>query len=124
LSAKEWQQMAETESLLRNMDALAMSSQQEGCTSNVFSYYFVARARTCISKLKHLDVCDLDESWTPGTPIDKVLLKQIQKENLLDETLTLIDRFDTEFAKYFPHLDTDQIIMMMLHPAMLWSGFR
>jgi hypothetical protein len=120
LSAKEWQQMAETESLMFNMDVLAMSSQQEGCTSNVFSYYFVPRAQTCISKLKHLDVCDLDESWTTGTPIYKIPLKHIQKEHLLDEMLTLINRFDTEYEKYFPHL----IIMMTLHPVMAWSGFR
>jgi hypothetical protein len=52
LSAKEWQQVAETEALLQNMDVLAMSSQQEGCTSNVFSYFYVAQTRTCILKLK------------------------------------------------------------------------
>jgi hypothetical protein len=124
LSQKDWQQIAETESLLRNMDVLAMSSQKEGCTSNVFSYYYVARARTCISKLKYLDVYDLDESWTPATPTERIPLKRLRREDLLDETKELIERFDSEFEKYFPYPDTDQILMMMLHPVMLWSGFR
>jgi hypothetical protein len=48
-----------------------------------------------------LDVYDLDESWTPGTPVDKTLLNQIQKENLLEETLTSIDKFDAELKSIF-----------------------
>jgi cell fate (sporulation/competence/biofilm development) regulator YlbF (YheA/YmcA/DUF963 family) len=124
LSAKEWQQVAETEALLRNMDVLAMSSQQEGCTSNVFSYFYVARAQTCISKLKFLDVFDLEENWTPATQLHQIPIKRMQKDDLLQETKTLFERFDAEFEKYIPYPDTDQIMMMMLHPVMLWSGFR
>jgi hypothetical protein len=45
LSAKKWQQVAETEELLQNMDVLPMSLQQKGCTSNVFSYFYVAQAQ-------------------------------------------------------------------------------
>jgi hypothetical protein len=72
LSAKEWQQKMETESLLSNV--LARSLQQEVCTSNSFSYFYVTRACTCISKISFLDVYNLDESWTPRTLVDKTPL--------------------------------------------------
>jgi hypothetical protein len=124
LSPTEWHQIAETELLLRNMDILAMSSKQEGCTSNVFSYYYVARARTCIAKFKFLDVYDLDKSWSPDTPTDRIPLKRVPRESLLEKTKVLIDCFDSKFENYLPYPDTDQILMMMLHPVMLWSGFR
>jgi hypothetical protein len=79
------------------MDILALSSQKEGCTSDVFSYFYVAHAWSCISKLKYLDFYDLDKSLTPATLIERIPLKRVQRQELLDETKELINRFDSEF---------------------------
>ena len=116
--------MVETEALLRQMDILAMASQKDDVTSNVLSYYYVAYARACISKLVALDVYDLDKVWTPQTKVDKIPLKKIRKDDLQGGTIILITRFEKEFNKYFLEPDTDQLMMMMFHPVMVWTGFK
>ena len=124
LSNTEWQFMAETEALLRTADILAMHSQKDDVTSNVFLYFFVARTRAAISRIKELRVYSLDESWTPKTTIEDIPKVKINKEDLMEETKTLIDRLVREFNRYFPQPDSDQLLMMVMHPIMVWSGLR
>lgn len=48
----------------------------------------------------------------------------MKKNELMEETQFLIERLVNEFNKYFPHPDSDQLLMMMFHPIMVHSGFR
>jgi hypothetical protein len=124
LSNFEWQFVAETEALLRASDILAMQTQKDAVNSNIFSYFYIAKTRGIIKRINQLQVFSLDKSWTPKTKvedIDKVLIK---KEDLMDETKTLMERLIVEFDKYFPQPDSDQLLMMSLHPIMVKLGFR
>jgi hypothetical protein len=124
LSERDWQFVAETESLLRTMDVLAMSSQKESVSSNVFSYYLTAQARYYLNNITALDVVNLGESWGPDKTLKELPKIKIRKENLMEETKELLIRFDKEFLHYFAQPDSDQILMMGLHPLMFWNGFR
>jgi hypothetical protein len=73
----------ETESRLCNTD-VATLFQQEDCTINEFSYFYAAsKSMNLHIKIKVLDVIDVDLSWaTPGTLVDIIPLKPIQKESI------------------------------------------
>jgi hypothetical protein len=101
-----------------------MQSQKDDVTNNVFSYYYVARTRSAIQLVTKLRVFDLAKRWTPRTTVEKIDTVIITKDNLMDETKMLIARLCTEFDCYFPEPYSDQLIMMMMYPIMLWAGFR
>jgi hypothetical protein len=124
LTDGEWQFMAECEALLRTADLFAMSSQRDDVTSNVFAYFNVARTRAGISRIRELRVFNLAESWTPKTEIQHIQKVTIKKEDLMEDTQTLIQRLVKEYDYYFPAPDSDQLLMMAFHPVMVWSGFR
>jgi hypothetical protein len=124
LSDEEWQFIAECEAVLRTANVLAMKSQSDSATSNVLSYFYVAKTRAIIQRIKTLRVYDLNESWTPKTPVEDIKMIPIKFDDLMEETKLLIKRLVSEFNRYFPHPDTDQLLMMMLHPIMIRMGFR
>ena len=100
-----------------------MNSQKDDVTSNIFSYFYVAKTRAIIKRIKELRVFDLDKSWSPKTKVEEIEKAQIKKEDLMEETKVLIDRLGTEFDRYFPRPDSDQLLMMMFHPIMVRLGF-
>jgi hypothetical protein len=124
LSDVEWQFLAECEALLRTMDVLAMNSQKDDVTGCVFSYFYVARSRFLMKKISMLNVVDLSKNqWTHKDDFDCIPKILTPIEDLQADTLTLIKRFEVEFQRYFPHPDSDQVMMMVFHPIMIWRGF-
>jgi hypothetical protein len=120
----DWQLLAETHSILKVMNILAMTSQQQSVESNCFSYYHVVSARYYLKSSTEFPVLDFKENWLPTTDITKIPTKMVSKENLLETTNELINRFDKEFSNYFKEPDSDQILMMVFHPLMVWFGFE
>jgi hypothetical protein len=124
LTNHEWQFVAECEAVLREADVLAMKSQEDDVSSNVFAYFMVAKTRAAIRRIKSLKVFNLNESWTPKTPVEDIPKIAITKNDLMEETQFLITRLIIEYDRYFPHPDSDQLLMMMFHPIMVNSGFQ
>jgi hypothetical protein len=124
LTELEWIQLAETYSILGSAFSLAMQEQQESPDSNCFSYYQVANARYAICKYPTIKVLDMAGLWDPTTEMEKIPTIKVTRENLRPETQQLIARFDSEFQRYFPKPDSDQILMMVLHPVMVGMGFE
>jgi hypothetical protein len=123
LSELEWDQLAETYAILHIAHTLAMQSQQDSADSNCFSYFQVATARYAICKQPIIKMLDMTTMWDPCTEISKLPMIKKERRNLSDETVELIERFDKEFMRYFPKPDSDQLIMMVFHPVMVWMGF-
>lgn len=123
LTESEWQLVAETHAVLKVMNVLAMTSQKESVDSNCFSYYSVANARYFVEVKKTLKVVDICNTWNPSTPISKWPMVTMAIGQLKDDTQVLLKRLVKEFDHYFPGPDSDQKMMMVLHPVMVWRGF-
>jgi hypothetical protein len=108
----------------KECDLLAHTSQQDGIDSNCLTYFFVATARHAITSSAIYNVIDISQLWNPDISLNKIQTISKRKEELLPETITLINRLENEFGKYFPKPDTDQIMMMVFHPIMVWNGFE
>jgi hypothetical protein len=124
LTEAEWQLVAETHAVLKVMNILAMTSQKESVDSNCFSYYSVANARYFIETKKKLKVLELGGNWYPSTEIAKWPMVTMQIEQLNDQTQVLLERLVKEFDHYFKRPDSDQTMMMVLHPVMVWRGLK
>jgi hypothetical protein len=121
----DWQFIAEIHSILKVMNLLAMTSQQQSVESNCFSYYHVVSARFYLKSSTEFPVIDINkDNWKPTTEMSKIPTTLILKENLMANTVELIDRFEAEFLNYFKTPDSDQILMMVFHPLMAWMGFE
>jgi hypothetical protein len=121
----DWQFIAEIHSILKVMNLLAMTSQQQSVESNCFSYYHVVSARFYLKSSSEFPVIDINkDNWKPTTEMSKIPTTLILKENLMAHTVELIDRFEAEFLNYFKAPDSDQILMMVFHPLMAWMGFE
>lgn len=121
----DWQLLAETHAVLKVMNILAMTSQQQSVESNCFSYYHVVNARFYLRTSTEFEVFDLSKDhWLPTTDINKIPTVVMLKEDLMSSTQKLIDRFEDEFQNYFAEPDSDQILMMVFHPLMIWMGFE
>lgn len=79
LDDHDWQLLAGTESVLQSLDVLAMASQKESTTSNVFAFYYVAMSRASIKNINTLSVIDLDKSWNPDMQVSDIPRKDIDK---------------------------------------------
>lgn len=124
LNEKEWQFLAETHSILQVMNSVALTSQQESVESNCFSYYQVVTARYYLSNVKKFRVIDLNGYWSPMDDLKKIETKMLLREELLDVTQELICRFEKEFQNYFSRPDSDQLLMMVFNPVIVWMGFE
>jgi hypothetical protein len=123
LTELEWIQLAETYAILGTARTLSLLSQQESADSNCFSYFQVASARYAICKQVDIKMLDMNVFWDPDTDQDKLPTTKKLRTDLTKETNELIERFDKEFQRYFPKPDSDQLIMMVFHPVMVWKGF-
>jgi hypothetical protein len=123
LTELEWIRLAESYAILSIAHSLAMLSQQESADSNCFSYFQVASARYAICKQPTIKVFDMSVLWDPVTELDKIPTTKKGRDKLSAETNELVKRFDDEFKRYFPKPDSDQLVMMVLHPVMVWMGF-
>lgn len=124
LTTADWQLLAETHSILQVMNCVAMTSQQESVESNCFSYYQVVTARYCLANVKKFRVVDLNGYWSPSEEVSNIEAKQLLREDMMPESLVLINRFEQEFKNYFEHPDSDQLLMMVFNPVMVWMGFE
>lgn len=124
LTDNQWQHIAETYAILQTTNILAMTSQEDSIDSNCFSYFQVANARHLLRNNFTFNVVDLSEHWTTDTDVRKIPCIQKTKNMLLPSSSKLIDRLVNEFDRYFPEPDSDQLMMMVLHPVMVWSGFK
>lgn len=124
LNDTDWIFIAETYSILQTTNLIAMTSQEDNVDSNCFSYYQVSQARHLLKTSKSYNIIDLCDHWTPETEVIKIPKVTRKREQLLPCSQKLIDRLVSEFDRYFPSPDSDQIMMMVLHPVMVWSGFK
>lgn len=124
LTEAQWSAVAETYSLLKITNRLAMTSQIDNVDANCFSYFNVAKTRDSLLIITQMgiDVIDVSLTWEPT--LEASQLPTVHKEyyELQEETHTLIDRLVNEYSTYFPFPDSDQIQMMLLHPVMVWKG--
>ena len=121
----DWQFIAETHSILKVMNVLAMTSQKQTVESNCFSYYHAVSARFYLKSSTEFPVIDLsNDQWKPTTEVSKIPTTMIRRDKLLESTVELVERFETEFGNYFKAPDSDQILMMVFHPLMAWMGFE
>jgi hypothetical protein len=124
LSETEWQLVAETHAVLKVMNVLAMTSQKETVGSNCFSYYSVANARYFVESKKKLKVLEIFGNRYPSTEISKWPMVNMTIEQLKPDTQMLIERLVKEFDHYFKGPDSDQVMMMVFHPVMVWRGLK
>jgi hypothetical protein len=124
LNDLDWIRMSETYSILKITNELSKYSQEDNVDANCFSYYHVASAKYYITQLKSIKVFDLSAHWTADIDVTKIPQIQKTRDELNEETKKLIDRFKIEFDKYFPRPDSDQLLMMLFHPVMVWAGFK
>lgn len=121
----DWQSIAEIYCILKVMNILAMTSQQQSVESNCFSYYHAVSARYYLRSSNEFPIVDLkNDQWKPTTEVTKIPTTLVAKGDLLNTTVELINRFDKEFNIYFKEPDSDQILMMVFHPLMAWMGFE
>jgi hypothetical protein len=100
-----------------------MVSQQESADSNCFSYYQAASAQYAICTHPDINVPNMSVFWDPETELDKIPTVNKTRNLLSNKTNELVSRFEKEFKRYFPKLDSDQLAMMVFHPVMVWMGF-
>ena len=124
LTPVEWQFIAELHAVMKVMNVLAMTSQKQSVDSNCFSYYSVAYARFIVESAKNLKVIDLSQNYNTTTAVSKIPTITLQINQLQYNTQCFIDRLVKEFNSYFRYPDSDQIIMMILHPVMAWRGLE
>lgn len=124
LSEQDWQSVAETHAVLKTMNVLAMTSQKESVDSNCFSYFSVASARFFVESKKKLKVVDITATWNPSCSVSKLPMITMELEHLLPDTRYLMERLVKEFDHYFKGPDSDQIMMMVFHPVMVWRGLE
>jgi hypothetical protein len=120
----EWQIIAEFYSVMKIMNVLAMTSQKQTVDANCFSYYSVAYARYMIESAKNLKVFELLSHYKPSTELAKLPIISLDIDTLSPLTQTFMLRLVKEFDFYFKHPDGDQVKMMVLHPVMIWRGFK
>lgn len=124
LDDADWVFIAETYAILQNTNLLAMTTQQDNIDSNCFSYLQVAKARYLLKTNDTYNVVDLTDHWTPDTDISKIPIVSKLTTSMLPSSQKLLTRLVTEFDKYFVEPDSDQIMMMVMHPIMVWSKFK
>ncbi len=124
LTPIEWQFMAELHSVMKVINVLAMTSQQQSVDSNCFSYYSVAYARFFVESAKSFKVIQLSGTFNEKTPVPQIPTINLQVNQLQEDTQVFITRLVTEFNSYFKYPDGDQIKMMLLHPVMAWRGLE
>ncbi len=124
LRDEEWVAINEFYSILNLTKELTVNCQSDHVDNNCFAYYHVAKVRHTLITAKEFKILNFQESWTPTTDISSsTILIDIKRENMLQTTQTLIARLVNEYNLYFKALDSDQIMMMILHPIMVWKGF-
>jgi hypothetical protein len=124
LTDEEWSMIAETHSVLKITNLLAMTSQTQTIDSNCLSYYNVHTAWHILCTSLKYKVVDLDSIKNPTTLMKENRYENCKKINLLPYTTTLINRFHAEFDHYFNFPDSDQQLMMVFHPLMVRAGFE
>ena len=124
LTTEEWQDVAETHAILKILNVVAMTSQQESVDSNVMSYIQIQTARYNITCRSEFPVIQINGNWKPNTDINKIPTNTLSKNQLSQNSRNLINNFQREFTNYFKSPDSDQQTMMVFHPVIVCGGFR
>lgn len=125
LTNHEWQVLAEFESILRTMNALAMTSQRDDPGWIAFSWFEVTLSKAKLfSNNAVFKVFDTSVMWSPQSSTDEIPLITSRTEGLHEESKELLKRIKKEFDTYFPLPDSDQVIAMYIHPVMVSYGIR
>lgn len=125
LSDTEWELLQQYEAILQITNSFALSSQVDYPGYNCWAYYCMAYCKSTLSMCNVLSIIDLSvHNWNHKTKISKIPRRNLKKEDWSVHTIEFIDRLIAEYEKYFPGPDEDMIIMMHMHPYMVWGGFR
>lgn len=124
LTDPEWDLLAETYTVLKYMNVVAMTSQQQSIDSNCLSYYSVCYARFFMESSNSFDIMNLSQHWTPATDPNSIPVVTLQLQQLPPETRELKQRLIKEFDHYFAGPDSDHLSMMIFHPVMVWQGIK
>ena len=124
LTPTEWQLVAEFYATMKIMNVLAMTSQKQSVDANCFSFYGVAHARYMIEQAKNLKVVELSSHYNHAMEFSNIPHVTLDIDQLNPLTQTLLERLVKEFDFYFKYPDSDQTLMMIFHPVMVWRGFK
>jgi hypothetical protein len=122
ISPRDWQILAEFYSVMKVMNVLAMTSQKQSIDANCFSYYSVANAKFMIESAKKLQVIDFSNYYTTSMDFSKIPIINLEIHQLNQLSQDFMKRLVKEFDFYFKGPDGDQLLMMVFHPVMVWSG--
>lgn len=124
LTTKEWQDVAETHAILKIVNVVAMTSQQESVDSNCISFYQIQSAIYSLTCKEKFNVININDTWKPNTEIEKIPTNTLSKTQLSANSIALIENFQREFSLYFKEPDSDQQMMMVFHPIMVYGGLQ
>ena len=124
LSRTEWNVLAELESILLECHELAMESQVDFVGASSFSYYAVRECKERLKSADSFEVIDIKQNYLPSATRPELEKSIIERENLSETAIELLQRLDTDFTNYFGTPDEDQILSMFFHPYFVWSGYE
>jgi len=120
LTIHEWQVLAEFEAILRNMNALAMTSQRDEPGWIAFTWFEVTLTKAKLfSNNAFFKVFDTSQMWSPRAKTEDIPTITSRQHALHEESKELLRRIKKEFDTYFPQPDSDQVIAMNVHPGMI-----
>jgi len=125
LKDEHWPLIAEFHGIMNHTNHLAKFSQTEEPGEIAFSWFEVSCCRELLSnKEQTFKVVDVTWSWAPNTLFNDIKTAHLPYEELDPISRKLVDRLIDEIDKYFPTLDSDQLIAMKLHPVMQTIGMQ
>jgi hypothetical protein len=123
LTPDEWQKAAEFESVLGQMNVLAMEVQKDDPGAIAFTWLEITMCRRQLASLTSFKVFDNSKTWTPQTPVSEIPTIEMKREELHADTRELLSRLEKEFNRYLPEPDSDQLMAMVLHPVHVAVAF-
>jgi hypothetical protein len=98
LSDDDWKFVAQTYSILQVMNVIAMCSQKDSVDMNCFLYFVVVQAQFLLTMKKDLKMPKLTTYWSPTLNMKEIPCNTFDAEELLDNSRTLLTRFQNEFG--------------------------
>jgi hypothetical protein len=90
---------------------------------NCFAYFCVKKWCRELKTFKPIYCFDVRSAWVPNCAIADILIIKINRNMLMKDTHVFVDRLVKEYNEYFPEPDSDMVLMMLVHPLMVWGGY-
>ena len=124
LVSKEWNLVAEFESVMESMNLLSLQSQIESVGEIAFSWLSFEICKYGMTDMKEYMVIDTKEVYNSRVARNDLPMMEVPKHLLCEETKDFMKRLVFELNEYFPFPDGDQRLAMLLHSLMQWNGIK